>query len=58
MLTTLGEIYTMGSNSRGQLGTGSQPNRGQVNPVLLEELTFTKFIKIRAGGFSAALALD
>ena len=57
VLTRSGEIYTMGSNSRGQLGTGP-PSRGQNVPCLLKELTFIRMTKIRAGLFSAAISLD
>ena len=38
----------MGTNIRGQLGVGSQ-TKGSTIPLLLEELTFIKFVKIRAG---------
>lgn len=55
VLTRTGEIYTMGSNTRGELGIG-QPSRGSNLPILLEELTFVKIVKVRAGMFSAALS--
>lgn len=48
-----GEVYVMGSNQRGQLGTGG-PSRGSNVPMLLSELNFTKIVKIRAGAFSGA----
>ena len=47
----------MGSNSKGQLGTGS-PSRGSALPVFIEELSFTRVYKIKAGYFSAALSSD
>lgn len=56
-LTLKGEVYVMGSNTQGQLGTGP-PSRGSPMPILLEELTFARMIKIRAGSFSAALSSD
>lgn len=57
VLTRSGEIYTMGSNARGQLGTGS-PSRGQNVPCLLKELSFIRMTKVRAGQFSAAVSVD
>jgi alpha-tubulin suppressor-like RCC1 family protein len=44
LLSDNGEVYTMGENSRGQLGTGSTSNKGVPNPRLVEELTFTKMV--------------
>lgn len=52
-----GEVYATGSNEQGQLGTGN-PNKGSTVPVFLEELSFSRMIKIRAGAFSAALSGD
>lgn len=47
----------MGANGLGQLGTGP-PSKGVSVPVLLEELSFAKMIKVRAGQFSASLSSD
>ena len=47
----------MGSNRKGQLGTG-QPSKGCALPTFLEELSFSQMAKIRAGAFSAALSGD
>ena len=58
VLTQNGEIYTMGSNSRGQLGTGTTSSKGCPLPTFLEELSFSKMIKVRAGSFSASLSSD
>ena len=57
VLTQKGEIYAMGSNTKGQLGTGG-PTRGSALPVFIEELSFTRVSKVRAGFFSAALSSD
>jgi alpha-tubulin suppressor-like RCC1 family protein len=43
-----GEVYVMGSNTQGQLGTGP-PSKGSGIPLLLEELSFSRMVKIRAG---------
>lgn len=56
-LTLKGEIYVMGANTQGQLGTGP-PCKGSPVPILLEELSFSRMVKIRAGSFSAALSAD
>ena len=56
MLTENGEVYTFGDNSRGQLGIGHSSYRGNAHPLIIEELSFIKITKIRAGLFSAALA--
>lgn len=58
VLTSNGELYTMGDNSRGQLGIGKASGSGCPLPTFLEELTFTKMIKVRAGQFSASLSTD
>jgi len=58
VLTQNGEIYTMGSNNRGQLGTGTTSSKGCALPTFLEELSFSKMIKVRAGSFSASLSSD
>lgn len=58
VLTQNGEIYTMGCNNRGQLGTGSTSTKGTALPTFLEELSFSKMIKVRAGNFSASLSTD
>lgn len=58
VLTSNGEVYTMGCNSRGQLGIGTSSANGSSLPTFLEELTFTKMIKVRAGQFSASLSTD
>lgn len=55
-LSENGEVYTFGDNSRGQLGFGHSSYRGNAHPQRIEELTFCKIAKIRAGLFSAALA--
>jgi hypothetical protein len=39
------------------LGTGP-PSKGSPVPVFLEELSFSRISKIRAGSFSAALSMD
>ena len=57
VLTKVGEVYSMGANGLGQLGTGP-PSKGASVPVLLEELLFAKMVKVRAGQFSAALSSD
>ena len=57
VLTQKGEIYAMGSNIKGQLGTGG-PSRGMSLPTFIEELSFTRMVKIRAGFFSASLSSD
>ena len=46
-----------GSNKQGQLGTGP-PSKGSPIPILLQELSFARMIKIRAGSFSAAMSAD
>jgi alpha-tubulin suppressor-like RCC1 family protein len=48
----------MGSNTRGQLGTGSTSKKGCALPTFLEELSFSKMVKVRAGNFSASLSSD
>jgi hypothetical protein len=48
----------MGDNSRGQLGIGQASLNGSSLPTYLEELTFTKMIKVRAGQFSASLSTE
>jgi hypothetical protein len=58
VLTQNGEIYTMGSNTRGQLGTGSTSKKGCSLPTFLEELSFSKMIKVRAATFSASLSSE
>jgi|688.fasta_scaffold122082_1 hypothetical protein len=58
VLTQNGEIYTMGSNARGQLGTGTSSHKGSPLPTFIEELSFSKMIKVRAGTFSACLSSD
>jgi hypothetical protein len=57
VLTQKGEVYAMGSNLKGQLGTGG-PSRGSALPTFIEELSFTRMIKVRAGAFSASLSND
>jgi alpha-tubulin suppressor-like RCC1 family protein len=57
VLTQKGEIYAMGSNRKGQLGTGA-PSKGCLLPTFLEELSFSRMVKVRAGSFSAALSAD
>ena len=47
----------MGSNTHGQLGT-AQPSKGSPIPLFLEELSFSRIVKVRAGSFSAALSID
>jgi len=47
----------MGSNAHGQLGTGP-PSKGSSMPILLEELSFSRMVQIRAGQFSAAMSTD
>jgi len=51
-------VYAMGENSRGQLGTGTTSNKGSPLPCFLEELSFKKISKVRAGSFSAVLSSD
>lgn len=58
LLSESGEVYTMGENSRGQLGTGSTSSKGVPNPRLVEELTFTKLVEVRAGLFTATLSIE
>lgn len=58
VLTRQGEIFSMGSNSRGQLGTGGSHTKDQNVPILLQELSFMKMAKVRAGPFSASLSID
>ena len=58
VVTKGGEVYTMGSNSQGQLGIGQTSSRGTNVPVLLQELAFIKMARVRAGAFSAALSVD
>ena len=57
VLTLKGEVYVMGANTQGQLGTGP-PSKGSLIPILLEELSFSRMVQIRAGSFSAALSAD
>ena len=57
VLTMKGEVYAMGSNRKGQLGTGS-PSKGCMLPTFLEELSFSRMVKVRAGSFSASLSAD
>lgn len=57
VLTSKGEVYAMGSNNKGQLGTGA-PSRGCALPTFLEELSFSRMVKVKAGSFSAALSAD
>jgi len=52
-----GEVYVMGANTSGQLGTGP-PSKGSPIPILLEELSFSRMVQVRAGSFSAALSTD
>ena len=52
-----GDIYVMGSNTQGQLGTGS-PSKGSPIPIFLEELSFSRIARVTAGSFSAALSVD
>ena len=47
----------MGSNTNGQLGTGP-PSKGSPIPIFLEELSFSRIVRVRAGQFSAALSVD
>lgn len=47
----------MGSNTQGQLGIGP-PSKGSAIPMLLQELSFSRMIIIRAGSFSGALSED
>lgn len=56
-LTDKGEVFAFGSNRTGQLGTG-QPSKGCALPTFLEELSFSRMVKVRAGSFSAALGAD
>lgn len=56
-LTMKGEVYVMGSNTQGQLGTGP-PSKGSPIPILLAELSFARMVKVRAGTFTAALSTD
>jgi alpha-tubulin suppressor-like RCC1 family protein len=48
----------MGENNKGQLGTGQTSGKGSPLPTYLEDLSFAKMIKVRAGLFSAALSSD
>ena len=57
ILTQKGEVFAFGSNRKGQLGTG-QPSKGCALPTFLEELSFSRMIKVRAGSFSASLSSD
>lgn len=57
VLSQKGEVFAMGSNRKGQLGTGS-PSRGCALPTFLEELSFARMVKVRAGTFSASLSAD
>lgn len=57
LLTLKGEVYAMGSNSAGQLGTGP-PSQGYALPTFLIELSFSKMVRVRAGAFSAALSSE
>lgn len=45
----------MGDNSKGQLGIGKPTNQGSPLPCFLDELSFTKMAKVRAGSYSASL---
>ena len=47
----------MGANTQGQLGTGP-PSKGSPIPILLEELSFSRMVQVRAGSFSAAMSQD
>jgi len=58
VLTKDGEVYTMGDNKLGQLGTGLTELNGNPVPTFVKELKFTKIVKVRAGSFSAALSED
>ena len=58
LLTLQGEIFSMGDNSRGQLGTGIASMTGNCLPTFLDNISATKMIKIRAGQFSAALSIN
>ena len=48
----------MGSNINGQLGISSSAQKGCTVPTQLEQLSFSKISKCRAGQFSAALSVD
>ena len=58
ILTDSGELHTTGDNSRGQLACGSVMLRNRLEPRLVEELSFTRLIKVRAGAFCAALSIE
>lgn len=58
VLTQKGEVFAFGSNRKGQLGTVGQPTKGCALPTFLEELSFSRMVKVRAGSFSAALSAD
>jgi hypothetical protein len=52
-----GEVYVMGSNTQGQLGIGP-PSKGSSIPIILQELSFSRMVHVRAGIFSGALSQD
>ena len=56
VLTTNGQCYTMGDNTQGQLGTGKTSQNGSPLPTFLEQISFVRVVKVRAGLYSAALS--
>ena len=58
VVTSIGQLFTMGLNSTGQLGIGKASFNGNPLPTFLEELAFTRIIKVRAGQFSAAMSSE
>lgn len=57
VLSQKGDVYTMGDNTYGQLGTGKS-GKGSSLPCFIEELAFTKMVKVRAGNFTASLSAE
>lgn len=59
MLTGNGAVFSTGSNVTGQLGISNSYHQVQANssvPQHIQDLSFARIMKIRAGSFSAALS--